>query len=169
MWAADMTVVTRDLRTDTLTGPAVLFWSMSERVTHDHPTIETVEATLHRQGGTTRPEIRVAEELDVETGELVRVVLDESEYRVPIEKSPDGKPVFRHANSSPRLARNPDGAENALVQWVEHRELSFGRTVSVDIVETGFKYGLRGPGESAVYAGGKPTDSLADIAKNLDS
>lgn len=142
---------------------------MSERVTHDHPTIETVEATVKRQGGTTRPEIQVNEELDVDTGDLVRVVLDGSEYRVPIEHASDGKPVFRHANSSPRLARNPQGAENALVDWVEKRELSFGRTVSVDIVEPGFKYGLRSPGESAVYSGGKPTDSLAGIAKNLDS
>lgn len=142
---------------------------MPERIAHDHPTIETITGTVHRQGGTTRPEIRLEADLEVETGALVRVVLDGTEYRVPVERTPDGKPVFQHASSTPRLARNPADGDNALIEWFGKRDIDFGRTVSVDIIEPGFKYGLRGPGESAVYAGGKPNDTLADIAKNLDS
>jgi hypothetical protein len=39
----------------------------------------------------------------------------------------------------------------------------------VDVVEPGFKYGVRAPGESATYRStGTPDAGLADIAASLD-
>ncbi|MFB6110492.1 MAG: hypothetical protein ABEJ60_06425 [Halodesulfurarchaeum sp.] len=141
---------------------------MTERLAHDHPTIETIPAKLARRGRTTRPTVRVQGDLEVEPGSLVRLMLDGTEYRAPVERREDGTPVFRRAASSPAVARDPAPAENALVEWVESTGLGMGRTVHVDVVEPGFRYGLRAPGESAVYPSGRPDDSLASIAENLD-
>ncbi|MGM0372602.1 MAG: DUF7112 family protein [Halobacteriota archaeon] len=141
---------------------------MVERIAHDHPTVETRSATIERRGRTTRPEIRIAGDLDVEPGSLIRLVLDGHEYRAPIEKRDDGTPVIRHAAETPRLARNRSAGENALVEWVEASGLEIGRSVEFDIVEPGYRYGLRKPGERATYESGRPEDSLSSIAENLD-
>ena len=161
-----MTVVSQ--RIDTLTGRTALSLSMSERIAHDHPTIETVGARIGRHGGTRRPEIRVETRLECETDTLVRLVLADTEYRARVERTDSESTVFRHAASTPRLARNPDQSENAIVEWVSDRDLTAGRSIHVDIVEPGFRYGLRAPGEKAVYDSGKPRDSLTDIARGLD-
>lgn len=136
---------------------------MTERITHDHPTIETRTATIGRIGGTTRPEVRIEPGLGLETGQVVRLVLDGSEYRVLIEQS-GGRTVLRGAYDTPRMARSPGTGTNHLERWVADRSLDPGRTVHLDVVEEGFKYGLRGPGESATYTTGRPDSGLADIA-----
>lgn len=141
---------------------------MTDRVSHDHPTIETVSGTVARYGGTNRPEIRVAETLSVEQGTVVRLVTGGAEYYTVVQSGESQRPVFRGAYPSPRTARNPGAATNHLVSWVEERDLEWGRTVHVDVVEPGFKYGLRGPGESTTYSTGRPDEGLADIARDLD-
>lgn len=141
---------------------------MTERIAHDHPTIETIAGTLARRGRTTRPEVRVQEDLDVDPDELVRLVLDGREYRAPVARREDGTPVIRRAAPTPSGARDASSATNALLEWVESTGLEIGRTVHVDVVEPGFRYGLRAPGESAVYPSGRPDESLSAIAENLD-
>lgn len=142
---------------------------MANRIAHDHPTIETIAAKIDRHGGTTRPEVVVAESLDVEPETLVRLVLGGTEYRAPVEATDTGGSVFRHAAPSPTAARHPGTTENALVEWIAERNLDVGRSLHLDVVEPGFRYGLRAPGEEAVYDGGKPDESLAAIARTLDS
>lgn len=154
---------------DTFTGIDRKSVLMTDRIAHDHPTIETIEAKIDRHGGTTRPEVVVTEPLDVEPETLVRLVLDGTEYRAPVEASGRGQPVFRHAASSPSAARNPGTAENVLTDWIAERDLDVGRSLHLDVVEPGFRYGLRAPGEKAVYDGGQPDESLASIARALDS
>ncbi len=141
---------------------------MPDRVPHDHPTVDTLDGTVHRQGGTWRPEIRIDGTIAADPGDLIRLVLDGSTYRAPVQKTTDGSIVLRHAAPTPRLARNPGESDNALVEWVRDHDLDMGRTVTLDIVDSGFRYGLRAPGETAVYETGKPTDSLADIAAQMD-
>lgn len=142
---------------------------MPDRVPHDHPTVETIDGTLGRYGGTRRPEIRLPETDEIPTGEVVRLVLDGTEYRTKVERQTDGSPVLRGAYETPRLARNPGSATDALQPWVDERDLDFGRTVHLDVVDSGYKYGLRAPGESATYATTEtPDDSLASIARDLD-
>lgn len=143
---------------------------MPDRVAHDHPTIETLDGTLDRYGGTRRPEIRVPEADALPENDLVRIVLDETEYRATVEKSTDGTPVIRGAYETPRLARSPEEGTDHLAPWIETRDLDFGRTVLVDVVEPGHKIGLRAPGERATYATTKtPDDSLAAIANDLEN
>ncbi len=139
---------------------------MTERIAHDHPTVETISATIHRYGGTTRPEIHIEASIDAAADDVIRLVLDDSEYRVRIEYSGD-TPLIRGAYDTPRLARTPGTGENHLLEWVADRNLEPGRTVHLDIIEPGFRYGLRGPGESATYTTGRPDSSLADIADSL--
>jgi hypothetical protein len=64
--------------------------------------------------------------------------------------------------------RGPDG-EDRLPSWVDDRDLEFGRSVLVDVVDEGFFYGVRAPSESAVYeVPDRPDDGLAAIARDLE-
>lgn len=142
---------------------------MPDRVAHDHPTVETLDATLGRYGGTRRPEIQLPETDAVSVGDVVRIVLDGTEYRTQIERQSDGSPVINGAYETPRLARNPGSTADALQPWVAERGLDFGRTVHVDVVDPDHKIGLRSPGESATYqTTATPNDSLAAIAKDIE-
>lgn len=145
---------------------------MSDQVPSDHPTISTIDATLARSGATARPRIDIPVEAADEfpVGEVVRLVLDGHEYRARIERAFSGDGLqIRGAYDSPRLARNPGEGDNRLVEWFEDSGLSFGRTVLVDVVTEGFKYGLRTPGSRAVYdATEAPDESLASIAKQIE-
>ncbi|MFB6094633.1 MAG: hypothetical protein ABEJ77_06795 [Halanaeroarchaeum sp.] len=143
---------------------------MPDRVTHDHPTVETLEATLGRHGGTHRPEIGLPDGDDVPVGEVIRVVLDGTEYRTEVGRGSDGAPVLRGAYETPRLARNPGEGTDALEPWVAARDLDVGRTVLVDVVDPEVTIGLRAPGERATYATTKtPDDSLAAIAEDVEN
>jgi len=142
---------------------------MADRIAHDHPTITTVPATLDRIGSTNRPAVHVSEPVDVDDDSVPRLLLSGSEYRARISKRTDGTTVIRGAFETPRMARNPGAGENQLQAWIDARDLSFGRTVHFDVVEPGFKYGLRAPGESATYSSGRPDEGLASIAENIES
>lgn len=143
---------------------------MPDRVAHDHPTVETLSGTLGRYGGTHRPEIRMPDTDALPANDLVRIVLDGTEYRTTVETDSDGTPVVRGAYETPRLAREPTEGTDHLAPWVAERDLEFGRTVLVDVVEPGHKIGLRAPGERATYATtGTPDDSLAAIAEDLEN
>jgi hypothetical protein len=142
---------------------------MSETVTDD--TVPTVTGTLARAGGTRRRELRLpsAAADDFPAGEVVRVVVDGSEYHAQLQRNTDGAPVIRGAYATPSLARDPGNATDAFTAWVDEHDLEAGRSVHVDVVEPGFKYGFRAPGESATYeAHEPPSSSLADIAKSLE-
>ncbi|MFB6086310.1 MAG: hypothetical protein ABEJ84_05840 [Halodesulfurarchaeum sp.] len=141
---------------------------MPDRIAHDHPTVETIAARIERHGGTTRPEVVIEEPLEVEPETLVRLVLSGREYRARVEASDSGSVAFRHAARSPTGARSPGTGKNALTAWIETRELEIGRPLHLDVVDSGFRYGLRAPGEDVTYDVSRPDHSLAAIARNLD-
>ncbi|MFB6135282.1 MAG: hypothetical protein ABEJ04_00810 [Halobacteriaceae archaeon] len=139
---------------------------MPDRVTHDHETVDTLDGEVARRGGTRRRCVRF--DADLPADEVVRVVLDGSEYRARFRESDRGAEL-RGAYDTPSLARSPGEGENRLLEWLRERDLSPGRTVHLDAIDDGYRYGLRGPGEEAVYeAPGTPDESLADIARDLD-
>ncbi|GAA0249288.1 hypothetical protein ACFFQF_07650 [Haladaptatus pallidirubidus] len=143
---------------------------MTQRVSSE--TTETVRATMAQAGATNRPRIEIpAEEADAfPADEIVRFVADESEYRARIERplTGDGR-LIRGLYDTPRIARNPGEGENRLTEWFAESNRQFGGSVLVDVVEDGFKYGIRHPGERAVYeATEAPNESLADIAQQVD-
>jgi hypothetical protein len=72
------------------------------------------------------------------------------------------------AYETPDMARAGDGTDH-LGPWLESTGRSAGSTVLLDAIEPGFAYGLREPGERAIYdAVEKPSDSLASIARDLE-
>ena len=75
---------------------------------------------------------------------------------------------MRGLYDNPRMARQRDG-DNRLAEWVEAAGLEPGRTALVDVVVEGEQYGLRAPGDSAVYrVVESPDDDLASIAEDVD-
>ena len=145
---------------------------MADRISSDHASIPTVRATLVQSGALDRPKIEIPDDESdsFPDAELVRVVADDTEYRARVESPLTGEGrEIRGLYETPRLARNPDEGENHLGAWVESAGVEFDQSVLVDVIEAGFKYGLRAPGQRTVYeATESPDDDLADIANKLD-
>ncbi|MFB6266879.1 MAG: hypothetical protein ABEI31_04400, partial [Halodesulfurarchaeum sp.] len=116
---------------------------MTTRIGHDHPDVVTRAVTLERYAATDRPEIRLEEAPELEDGDVVRIVIEGTEYRARITARQDGTLVIRGVYETPRLARNPGDGTDYLPTWIETHDLSWGRTVHLDVVEPGFRYGLR--------------------------
>jgi len=139
-----------------------------DRIPSDNPAVTTLDATLERQGRLDRPKVVVEGTDALPTEDVFRLYLDGDEYRIyPTEK---GDAVeIDGAYDTPDEARDPRDAENRLVEWMEKKGLDYGRTVHLDVIESGFAYGLRAPGERVVYpAVEKPEESLSSIAEGLD-
>lgn len=141
---------------------------MPESVPSD--AVESVRATVERAGRTDRPKITVPESVRdrIPEGEPVRLSLGGSVRHATVELAIDDSLELRGAYDNARLAREGEGA-NRLVEWVDDAGLDFGRTVHLDLVDEGFFYGLRAPGERAVYqVPDRPDGELADIAKRAE-
>ncbi|WP_134668677.1 DUF7112 family protein [Halorussus marinus] len=145
---------------------------MADRISSDHSSVPTVRATLVRSGGLDRPKVEIPnDEADrFPDGDLVRVVAGDTEYRARIEAPLTGEGrELRGLYDTPRLARNPGEADNRLESWVADTGVEFGQSVLVDVIEPGFKYGLREPGKRVFYdATESPDEGLSDIAEQLD-
>lgn len=140
---------------------------MVDRVTSE--SVRSVDTVLERYGPTNRPQLRVADADAVPVGDVVRLVVDDTEYRARVREGPDGSPVLRGAFETPRLARTPGEGENHLRAWLDGTDLDYGRTVHLDVVTPDYKYGVRAPGERATYAATESPDSgLAAIARDVE-
>lgn len=143
---------------------------MTDRIPHDHPSVDAVRATVAQAGRTDRPKIVLPQDDEhfPQTDEPVEVALDGRTYHARLDRDFDGVPEIRALRQNARLAREGDG-ENALVDWFRRSPLDFGRSVHVDVIDAGALYGIRAPGASAVYTvTDRPADALADIANDLD-
>lgn len=142
---------------------------MGERVASDNPAVDSLRGRLVRRGGTRRPAVAVpADERDVlPAAGTVRVIIDGSTRFAPVGERGDTR-AFLGAYDNARRGREREGTDR-LAEWVEARGLDIGRSVTVDVLEPGEAYGLRVPGEDAVYeVDAAPTDSLRRIAEGLD-
>jgi len=144
---------------------------MADRISSDHSSVSTVRATLVRSGGLDRPKVAIPDD-DADSfpdGDVVRVVADDTEYRARIEAPLTGEGrEIRGLYDTPRLARNPGEADNRLEPWLEDTGIEFGQSVLVDVIEPGFKYGLREPGQRVFYeATESPDEGLSEIAEQL--
>jgi hypothetical protein len=136
-----------------------------ERIPSDHSTVETVRVTLSRYGRT-RSRLPLPDD-DRFPLTTVRLVLDGDTSHARIETGKDG-PEITGVYDNARLARERTG-EDRLEEWRTESNIDYGRSVLVDIVESGFLYGVREPGERAVYeAVESPDEGLAAIARDLD-
>ena len=128
--------------------------------------VETVRATIVKSGSLDRPKVSVPDGTMPEG--VVRVDADGATYHAPVAIDFDGDLELRGLYDNARMARERDG-ENRLREWVDDQGLAPGRTVLVDVVVEGEQYGLRAPGDSAVYrVVESPDDDLASIAEDVD-
>lgn len=152
------------------------------RVPSDDEGVASVRVSLARSGGTRRPCVRIPEddELDgrvesgtcaslaMAAGDVVRVVIDREERYAPVAADGSGR-LIRGAFDNRRLAREPGDGENRLIAWLDANDRGAGDGVVLDVIVPGELYGLRIPGERAVYEATRgPPSSLADIARDLD-
>lgn len=141
---------------------------MPDRVPSDHQSVTTVGSHVERSGGTRRPVLRLPPELDLPEGDLIRIILDRDEYHARVGTDADGRLLYG-AYDARSQARDPADATNRLVEWFDDRDLEAGSAVEIDEVVAGDRYGLRAPGERAVYEVAEPPNqSLRDIAESLD-
>lgn len=143
---------------------------MASRISSEHPSITTIRARVARSGSTQRPELRIPpEDRDAfPMNEVVRLVIGETEYCTRVTDRA-GSVRICGAADSPRLARHPADGPNRLVEWLRAENVGVDRSVLVDVVVPGFRYGVRLPGETAVYDTSEPpTASLRRIAADLD-
>lgn len=141
---------------------------MADRVPHDAPAVSTYDGRLVTRGRTGRLGIRIPASAPVSPGEVVRLILNESTYHTRPARPINGDGTeIRGAFPTPDEARDGDSSRDSLPDWLSQRDLEAGRTVHVDVIVEGFRYGLRAPGERAVYDAGRPDQSLQDIAEDL--
>ena len=141
---------------------------MSDRVASDGDAVTTYRARLARSGGTRRPCLRLPDDVAVDAGDLIRLVLDGTEYHARVEGDAEGA-LIRGAYDNRRLARADGEGSNRLVEWVRGTDRETGQSVDLDEVTPGYLYGVRVPGRRAVYTVTRqPDSSLSSIAEGLD-
>lgn len=143
---------------------------MADRVSSDHPSVQTVRSTCTETATGVRLEIPAEDRDAFAADEVVRVVLDGTERFARVERALTGEELsVPGIYDTPDLARDPSGGTDQLREWVDDHDVRTGGSVLIDVVEPEFLYGLRSPGETAFYdAREPPSDSLSDIAKDLD-
>lgn len=139
---------------------------MGERIRADHPSVDTVRATIEQVGRTSRSKIHLPAETPISHG-MVRLILQGTIRRSPVERTHDDDLVIIGAYDTPEQARQRSG-ENRLQEWIDEEQLEYGRSVLVDMLEREFCYGVRVPGEDVVYeVPDRPDSSLTAIADEL--
>ena len=140
---------------------------MSERVPSDHSSVTTLRAHLARSGGTRRPCLRLPDAAAVDSGDVVRLLLDGTVTHARVDADASGT-LIRGAYDNERLVRSPREGDNRLVEWCTAHDRGPDDAVELDELDSGFSYGLRDPGDRVVYdVPGRPDSSLRDIAASL--
>ena len=142
---------------------------MADRVSSD--AVPTVRATLVKHGAMDRLRVEIpSDEMDrFPAGDVVRVVVDGDTRRSEVKRHlTEDTYLLAGAFDTPDDARERTGKDR-LAAWCEDVNRQPGGSVLVDVVEEGFQYGLRAPGEKSFYTAHEaPDESLADIAESVD-
>lgn len=146
---------------------------MTDRLTSE--AAESHRATLVRTGGGLG--VAVPADVKLAAGDEVRLTIAGSDRFTRVGERSDG-PILRSAFDTrgdlrtltgEATAADPADLTNRLREWLRGLDREAGDSVLLDAVDPGHHYGLRAPGERAVYAlHGRPDDTLADIADSLD-
>ncbi|AHG00168.1 hypothetical protein HALLA_16540 [Halostagnicola larsenii XH-48] len=143
---------------------------MADRLSSDHPSVRTVRATLSETTTGVRLEIPGEERDSFVVDDLVRVTLEGAERFARVERALTGdeltiEGVYETADG----ARDPRDGTDVLPDWCDEQTVRDGGSVLIDVIEPGFAYGIRSPGETAYYdASEPPKSSLSDIANDID-
>lgn len=142
---------------------------MTERLPSDHDAVTSHRTHLETVGRTSRPRLPLPTALDVGAGDVIRLSLAGDDAHAQVTETLGGDPAVTGAYPNARIARAPAEDEDRFADWLDDRGLEAGDPLLVDVVTEGYAYGLRPPGERVVYTAREPpSDSLADIARDLD-
>ncbi len=137
-----------------------------DRISSDNPAVETIRATVARHGAR-RKRIDLPDG-SLPEGEIVRLVIDGATYHARVEGGFAGDPHVSGAYETADMAREGSGTDR-LGEWLDRTGRPVDGSVLVDVIEPGFAYGIREPGEETVYeAVASPKESLANIARDLE-
>ena len=145
---------------------------MSDRLASDADDVTSLRARLARSGGTRLPCLRIPDEADLSAGEEIRLVLDGDQRNATVASDSKGLLVRGAYDDRKRMREAAEGTgavgENRLVEWAREHGREPGDAVELDEVDPGYLYGLRVPGDRAVYTVTKrPDRGLQDIADSL--
>jgi len=139
------------------------------RLPSDHDQVQSYRASLIRSGRIRRACLQLPTEITLTEDEVIRLLLDEQQTHARISITAADEQVIRGAFKNSRVAQAPGEGENLLEGWCEKHDLQIGDAVEVDVLDAGFCYGLRSPGDRVVYSvPSRPNASLHSIARNLD-
>ncbi len=142
---------------------------MADRISSE--SVSTVRATLAETAVGIRVDVPSDEAaaFPVDSGEVVRIVLDEDERFARVDQDVRGETIISGVYERPDGARDPRTGTDHLPGWVDTHGVRIGGSLLIDVIEPGFLYGFRAPGETAVYdAREPPSSSLQDIASSLE-
>jgi len=138
------------------------------RLPSDHDQVQSYRASLIRSGRIRRPCLELPAKMTLTEGEIIRILLGDRQTHARVSATADEQ-IIRGAFKNSRVARTPGEGENLLKQWCETHDLQIGNAVEVDVLDAGFCYGLRSPGDRVVYSvPSRPNESLHDIASSLN-
>ena len=143
---------------------------MSTRLPSDSDAVDSSRATIVRRGGSRTPylELPAAVAETVATDDRLTIVIDGAEYYATVAGDSDGLLLYG-AYETRKQARTTGEGTNRLGEWLRGLDREIGDSVLCDVIVAGERYGLRAPGERAVYTvKHEPRDSLQSIAESLD-
>jgi len=143
---------------------------MSTRLPSDSDAVDSYRATIVRRGGSRTPclELPAAVAETVAVDDRLTLVIDGSEYYATVSGN-DSEPLLYGAYETRKQARKTGSGTNRLGEWLRSLDREVGDSVICDAIVAGERYGLRAPGDRAVYTvKHEPRDSLQSIADALD-
>lgn len=138
---------------------------MPDRITHEHPTIDTIRGRVARHGGSRR-RIDLPEGADASVGGhgSIRCVVEERDHFAQIDYHGDHLAIIGLYTSLDQAeAGSPAGSK--LTDWLTSIGCNSGSSIAIDIIDAGERIGLRRYGSRGVYTvESQPSDTLRDLA-----
>jgi hypothetical protein len=141
---------------------------VTDRIPSDHDAIDSHRVHISTVGRTRRRQVVLPTGLECSLDDLVFVSLEGEGRHAAVTANLNSEPTLQDAFVTRQLART-QGGDDELGVWLDDNGLTDGDPLILDILRTGYAYGLRRPGERVVYSPPEPPDStLQDIADSLD-
>lgn len=143
---------------------------MRTKLPSDSDAVANHRAKIVRRGGSRTKSLSLPAAVAdaVEAGDRLTLVIDGTEYYAVVDDDSDGLVIYG-AYDNRRLAKTTGEGTNRLGEWLAALGREAGNSVVCDEIVAGERYGLRAPGDRAVYTvQQEPRDSLQSIAENLD-
>lgn len=139
---------------------------MTDQIASDHPSVETFRATVKRHGPGRRLALpEVAREALGVPGAVGTIVDGRTHFARC--RAVGGTPSIVGLYAT-RTGADDRTGQDELGAWLDRHDRGRGRSVHVDVIEPGYRIGLRPPGERVVYEDVPDRDDGLDaIARDL--